>query len=113
MGLDEYILRNDPCFCGSGKEFKSCHLNSAYTKEYFDFYVNPSAPRGSTTVTFRNGRWEEIPGLSLEMTVYVVDPKYDYTDVNEVISLLSSKPELNESQRRLKHKLSAVRYHLD
>jgi hypothetical protein len=47
------------------------------------------------------------------MTVYVVDPKYDYTDVNEVISLLSSKPELNESQRRLKHKLSAVRYHLD
>ena len=27
------IGRNDPCWCGSGKKYKSCHLNSDRTGE--------------------------------------------------------------------------------
>ena len=26
---NEHIGRNDPCWCGSGKKFKKCHLNRA------------------------------------------------------------------------------------
>jgi hypothetical protein len=59
-------------------------MGSAYTKEYFDVHVNPSTPRGSTAAIFWNGKWKQTPGMSLEMTLYVVDPKYDYADVNEV-----------------------------
>jgi hypothetical protein len=47
------------------------------------------------------------------MTVYVTDPKYNYEDVIDLITPLSNLAHLKEYQRRLKHKLSAIRYHSD
>ena len=111
LGLTEELLRNDPCHCGSGKKFKECHMKSQWPREYFEVPINPATPTGSTVVEYRNGKWEKIPGISLAMTVYVVDPQYVYNDVVDLLKPLSSMTFLQEQQRRLNHKLSAIMYH--
>jgi hypothetical protein len=111
--MDKYLLRNDPCYCGSGKEYMICHMVSHWPKEYFDVPINPSAPRGSVAVTFRNGKWEEMPGISLGMSLEIVDSKYVYDDINDVIRELSNKLFSQQDRLRLNHKLSAIRYHSD
>jgi hypothetical protein len=60
-------------------------MKKEWPKEYFVIHINPSTPRGSTTVAYRDGKWEEIPGVSLDMTVYVTDTKYNYEDVIDLI----------------------------
>ena len=90
LGLTEELLRNDPCHCGSGKKFKECHMKSQWPREYFEVPINPATPTGSTVVEYRNGKWEKIPGISLAMTVYVVDPQYVYNDVVDLLKPLSS-----------------------
>jgi hypothetical protein len=111
--LREEILRDEECPCGSKKKFKDCHMKNEWPREYFEIRLEPSASKGSTAVAYRDGKWEEMPGVSLAMTVYVIDPKYDYADVIDVIKPLSKLAHLQEYQRRLKHKLSAIRYHSD
>jgi hypothetical protein len=89
-------------------------MKMEWPKEYFVIHVNRSTPRGSTAIAgLKNGKVEELPGVSLDMTVYVVDPKYVYEDVIDIINPLSNVTYLQEYQRRLKHKLSAIRYHSD
>lgn len=88
-------------------------MKREWPREYIVIRLEPSAPRGSTAVAYRDGKYEEMPGVSLGMTLYVVDPKYDYEDVIDLIKPLTSLTNLQEYQRRLKHKLSAIRYHSD
>jgi hypothetical protein len=39
-------------------------MKKEWPKEYFVIHINPSTLRGSTTVAYRDGKWEEIPGVS-------------------------------------------------
>ncbi|GBE00540.1 hypothetical protein BMS3Abin07_02593 [bacterium BMS3Abin07] len=32
--------RNDPCWCGSGKKYKKCHLNEDEKKQHKNYSVN-------------------------------------------------------------------------
>jgi hypothetical protein len=82
-----------------------------WPREYFDIPVNPDTPRNSITVGFRNGKCEEFPGVSLAMTVCAVDSKYVYIEIVDLLKQLDGISQ--EHQRRLNHKLSAIRYHLD
>ena len=65
-------------------------MKSQWPREYFEVRINPATPTGSTVVEYRNGKWENIPGISLAMTVYVVDPQYVYNDVVDLLKPLSS-----------------------
>jgi hypothetical protein len=57
--LRDEILRDEECPCGSGKKFKECHMKQEWPREYFDIRIDPLAPRGSTTVTYKDDKWEE------------------------------------------------------
>ena len=37
-----YMKRNDPCWCGSGKKYKKCHLDFDARLDEFDFDVAKS-----------------------------------------------------------------------
>jgi hypothetical protein len=52
-------------------------------REYFDILRNRTT-KGSTTAIYTNRKWEEVPGLSIEMTLVVtdvMDAKYVYNEV--------------------------------
>jgi hypothetical protein len=49
-------------------------------REYFDISVDPTTKRNSSTIVFRNGKYEELPKVSLTMIVYAVDSKYVYNE---------------------------------
>lgn len=100
---------DDLCHCGSGKKFNECCMKLQWPRDYFDIPVNPTIPRSSTTVVFRNGKCEELSGVSLAMTVYAADSRYVYTDVIDLLKQLDGITHLQEHQRRLNHKLSAIR----
>ena len=36
----EKLNRNDPCYCGSNRKYKNCHLKPFYPIEYFDCKIS-------------------------------------------------------------------------
>jgi hypothetical protein len=107
------VSSDNLCHCGSGKKFKECCMKLKCPREYFDISMDPTTKRNSSTIVFRNGKYEELPKVSLAMIVYAVDSKYIYNEHRDFLKRLDAIPSLQEHRRRLNHKLSAVRYHLD
>ena len=128
------IGRNDPCPCGSGKEYKNCCYpdktkawKTAEPHESPHFMTRPKEtpePITNHLVSSDGGKtWESQPGL-LAVRIYGKAPK----DINEKIrkiigSMLHDistssindavKQGLRERIANVDHKLHAVKYHLN
>jgi hypothetical protein len=112
-------LRNNPCWCSSGKKLKKCHGAPSSGKSA-PLQVRPAttAKPITTHTVFDGKRRIERPGL-LTMTVVVerldsvdteiVDMRRAWTDTTQSVGAVGLTGVFND----LEHKLRAVRYHRD
>ena len=108
------IGRNDPCFCGSGRKYKNCHLKPLLPKDFFQ--VEMKAFEIVKMVEYR------LPPTIIAgpPTIYAHDP-YPWGD--EIIQILKLLNEIkwNENDKwqrhakgrvqKLYHKLNALKFH--
>jgi hypothetical protein len=114
--LKEAPGRNEPCFCGSGRKYKDCHLKPFYPNEYFSCKIS-----GFDTIKFEN----RLPNNYFE--VGLVDVNYGSplpwdNEISKLLKIFTSVDliENNRWENRVKHRLSkihhklhAVRYHIE
>lgn len=76
---------NQPCHCGSGLKLIECHLKPSLPNEYFTVKITNQTQ--DHFVSYRNGKYEIIPG-NLLMKISVKDPKYVYGDIINLLKPL-------------------------
>jgi hypothetical protein len=117
---EKKIGRNDPCPCGSGKKYKKCCLRKDHKKQITPVESFKVKPKNKPEIVdyhieSKNGgkTWEKKPGLLLtRVTIRPADA------VNEEIEELfgnikQGKFNLASEWGFCRHKLYAVKYHID
>jgi len=108
--MSENPGRNDPCFCGSNKKYKNCHLKLFRPTESFNCRIS-----ALDTIRFEN---RIPPGSGIEVgdaTVYYGDPHpWD----NVITSLLhpfesAGWDEKKRWENRIKKRISKLRYKIE
>jgi hypothetical protein len=109
--LNEELGRNDPCFCGSAKKYKNCHLKPFYPSDFFnapikefeDIKVKAEAPIevGRIDVYYRHPYpWDEGISKLLKSLTEIVWNQEDRWQ-NRIKNRID----------KLRHKLDALQYH--
>ena len=111
------IGRNDPCFCGSGRKYKNCHLKPFYPIEYFDCKIS-----GFENIKFEN-RIPSNVGIEVgDVKIYYSNPFPWDKEISNILQPLHST-DWNENQRwenrikkrinKLHHKLNILKYNIE
>jgi hypothetical protein len=93
MGLVQKIMGiklhdvNQNCDCGSGLKLKDCHLKPSIPNEFFT--VRITTRTSDYFAEYKNGQYRKIPGRII-MNVSVIDPKFVYEDVIDLLKELRS-----------------------
>ena len=114
--MKETLGRNDPCYCGSGKKYKNCHLKPFYPTEHFSCKIS-----GFDTIKFENRLPQQYFEVGRVDVYYSSQTPWD----SEIAALLKPfiEVDLNKNDRwenrvkkrleKLHHKLDAIKYHIE
>ena len=64
--IEPRLGRNDPCWCGSGKKYKKCHLGKDALKSAVNFASVPKTPERPTRQAPRSFPWSTIAPIARE-----------------------------------------------
>lgn len=114
------VGRNDPCWCGSGKELKKCHGSPSVDTAQPPLMISPT--RATTPITTHNvfdgQRWVERPGtlsvmIGIQPTGSVDDELLELRRSWGTVLEGNDLDDLARHLNNIEHKLRGVRYHRD
>lgn len=115
--MSEKLGRNDPCYCGSNKKYKNCHLKPFLPNEYFECEI-----REFENIKFVN----KIPpnaGIEVgEVKSYYSSPHVWDEDIKNLLTPLYSKNwdtkqrwenRIMKRTEKLHHKIDILKYNIE
>lgn len=108
--MSENPGRNDPCFCGSTKKYKNCHLKLFQPTEFFNCRIS-----ALELIRFEN-RLPPGSGIIVgEATVYYGDPHPWDNEIRALVHPFESTDwdEKKRWENRIKMRISKLRYKID